>query len=115
MNFSALLQLYISDDGGDPQVRQLVEDARLSHPDLTLVYCHRPTREARKAGNLAYAVDLSSKRRQGGAPLVLLLDADMAPDPVVLQQLVPYFSCSNASLGLQKGCRINHLSPRSRP
>lgn len=92
-----LLNIYLSDDGNDPAVRQLVEQAARDHKEICRVaYLNRQSRFAAKSGNILFAIEASAQHC-GGSQLVLTLDADMAPDASILKELVPYFSLPSSS------------------
>src|SRR3989338_9284480 len=85
---SHLLHIYISDDGGDPAIQQITAELAALHPLVGISYCHRKSRDSAKAGNLRYIMGHTANK--SGSPLVLFLDADMAPDTTILTELVPY-------------------------
>jgi cellulose synthase (UDP-forming) len=73
------INIYVADDGASPQVREMSRR-------FGFCYMSRPTREFKKAGNMNYAFDRS------GGEYVVVFDADFAPAPDFLFQVIPYFA-----------------------
>ncbi len=71
-------KVYVLDDGKNPQVEALAHE-------LGFHYLSRPERVDAKAGNLNYGL----KRSKG--ELILTLDADQVPEPLIIKRLVGYF------------------------
>jgi cellulose synthase/poly-beta-1,6-N-acetylglucosamine synthase-like glycosyltransferase len=82
-----LLEIQVLDDSTDETrfvCSQLVSDyARQGFP---ISYHHRNHREGYKAGALAEGLEKAS------GDLIAIFDADFAPPPAVLRQMVPYFA-----------------------
>ena len=73
------LRVYVADDGASPDVRGLCDR-------FGFCYLSRPTREFKKAGNMNYAFERS------GGEYIVVFDADFAPTPSFLLQMIPYFA-----------------------
>ncbi|OLZ11201.1 glycosyltransferase [Sulfobacillus thermosulfidooxidans] len=74
-----LLTVYICDDGNRPEIRDLATKWHVQ-------YLARPTHDHAKAGNLNYALAHSN------GDLILTLDADMIPKPIIVQDMIGYFT-----------------------
>jgi cellulose synthase (UDP-forming) len=70
---------YILDDGNRPQVKKLAER-------LGCKYIARPTHEHAKAGNINYALTKTK------GEFLVVLDADMVPQPEFLDRTLGYFN-----------------------
>ena len=73
---------YVLDDGNREEVKQLA--ARLG-----CLYIARPTNEHAKAGNINYALSKTS------GEFIVILDADMVPQPDYLDRTLGYFEDDN--------------------
>lgn len=91
--------IYVLDDKANPQVAALAEK-------LGLHYLARPEHQDAKAGNLNYGLAHS----QG--ELILTLDADQVPHPIILQRLVGYFKIP--AIGLVQ-TKQNFIVPKGDP
>ena len=76
---------YVLDDGNRPQVKELA--ARLGCEYIT-----RPTHEHAKAGNINYALQRTS------GDFIVILDADMVPQPGYLDRTLGYFEDEKLAL-----------------
>jgi cellulose synthase (UDP-forming) len=76
---------YVLDDGNRPPVRELA----LRHG---CEYIARPTHEHAKAGNINYTLERSS------GDFIVILDADMVPQPDYLDRTLGYFSDEKLAL-----------------
>lgn len=72
-------QTYVLDDGKRPEVAQLASR-------LDSIYIARPTNEYAKAGNINYALT------QTRGEFIVILDADMVPQPDYLDRTLGYFT-----------------------
>jgi cellulose synthase (UDP-forming) len=77
LNWPGLLRVYVLDDSGRPEVRELARKYGLD-------YVARPGSEFKKAGNLRYATD----RTDG--EVIVIFDADFVPRQEFLLELMPY-------------------------
>jgi len=73
------LRVYVADDGASPDLSELGNR-------FGFCYLSRPTREFKKAGNMNYAFERS------GGDYIVVFDADFAPVPDFLFQMIPYFA-----------------------
>lgn len=72
--------IYVLDDKGSNEVKDLAEKYGFN-------YISRPNRgELKKAGNIRYAFSKTN------GEYILILDADFAPRPDMLREMLPYFS-----------------------
>lgn len=79
LRWAARLRVYVLDDGDDPAARGMAER-------FGFRYLARPDRGLfKKAGNLRYGFERSD------GELIAIFDADFAPRPDFLRELVPYF------------------------
>ena len=76
---------YVLDDGNRPQVKELA-----AH--LGCEYITRPTHEHAKAGNINYALQRTS------GDFIVMLDADMVPQPGYLDRTLGYFEDEKLAL-----------------
>lgn len=76
---------YVLDDGNRPQVRELATC-------LGCQYITRPTHEHAKAGNINYALQRTS------GDFIVVLDADMVPQPTYLDRTLGYFKDEKLAL-----------------
>lgn len=72
------LHIWVLDDGDSPQLEKIAKC-------LEIGYITRKEHKGAKAGNLNHALGLTK------APLLVIIDADMAPRPDFLMKTVPYF------------------------
>jgi cellulose synthase (UDP-forming) len=79
MRWRGRLRVYVADDGASPEVRELSRG-------LGFCYLSRPTKEFKKAGNMNYAFERSD------GEYIVVFDADFAPAPDFLLQMLPYFA-----------------------
>lgn len=76
---------YVLDDGNRPWVKELADR-------LGVKYIARPSHEHHKAGNINYALG----KTQGD--FIVLLDADMVPQPQYIERTLGYFSDAKLAL-----------------
>jgi len=76
---------YVLDDGNRAQVKALVKR-------LGCEYINRPTHEHAKAGNINYAL------KQTDGDFIVVLDADMVPQPEYLDRTLGYFEDEKIAL-----------------
>lgn len=74
-------KVYLLDDGEDDNIKSLCEQ-------LNAEYIRRPTHEDRKAGNLNYALNVTS------GDLILAIDADQVVKPEIINSIIGYFTIS---------------------
>ena len=86
MRYPGRLEVYVLDDGGRPEVEALAAE-------YGFTYLSRPNRgQMKKAGNLAYGY------AQTTGDIIAVFDADFAPRPDYLLELVPYLD--DATIGI---------------
>ena len=76
---------YVLDDGDRPQVREMARQYGCE-------YIARPVHEHAKAGNINYALERSS------GEFIVMLDADMVPQPGYLDRTLGYFEDEKLAL-----------------
>lgn len=73
---------YILDDGKSNDIRKLAKELKIN-------YIRRPTNENAKAGNINYALGITT------GDYFLILDADFVAEPTILYETIPFFANDN--------------------